>query len=387
MFARVLRSLRPGLWWCCALSLGLLQLPAQACTGLMLRNADGSIVHGRTLEFGILVDTTIAIVPRGYAFVGKAPGGAGLKYQAKYGAVGAYTFKDLALSDGINEKGLSVGAFYLPTFAKYAEITNQNRAKALSPVDFPNWILVQFGTVAEVRAALEAGQAVIAPTVLEGWGPEAPPFHYVVYDKTGACIVIEPTDGKLKIYDNPLGVLTNSPTFDWHLTNLRNYIALNPRNVPPVEISGLKLQQLGQGSGMLGLPGDFSPPSRFVRAAVFGAAAIPAPDVDRGILQVFHILNNFDIPLGVARAEDQGVVHSDYTQFTAARDPQNLRYYYKSYNDQTIRMVDLRKFDLDAKEVKRINTRHPTNHCGDVSRSEVRGNLARSWSAVVLAPI
>lgn len=355
MFFKVLRTLMPGLLLVGALSLWPLPPPAQACTGIMLRNSDGTIVHGRTLEFGVLVDTTIAIVPRGYEFTGKAPGGSGLKYQAKYAAVGSYTFKDLALSDGINEKGLAVGAFYFPTFAKYAEITNENRAKALSPVDFPNWILVQFATVGEVRAAIEAGKAIIAPTVLEGWGPEAPPFHYVVYDKTGACIVIEPMDGKLKIHENRLGVLTNSPTFDWHLTNLRNYIALNPRDVPPVEIGGVKLQQLGQGSGMLGLPGDFTPPSRFVRAAVFSAAAIPPANVERGILQVFHILNNFDIPVGVAREEHKGVVYSDYTQFTAVRDPQNLRYYYKSYDDQTIRMVDLHKFDLDAKQVRTLN--------------------------------
>jgi choloylglycine hydrolase len=330
--------------------------PAHACTGIMLRNSDGTVVHGRTLEFGMLVDTMVAIVPRGYDFVAKAPGGAGMKYKSKYAAVGAITFNDVAISDGINEKGLAVGAFYFPTFAGYAEITNDNRSKALSPVDFPNWILTRFATVGEVRTAIQNGEGVIAPTVLEGWGPVAPPFHYVVYDNTGASIVIDPVDGKLNVYDNPLGVLTNSPGFDWHMINLRNYIALNPRNVPPVEISGLKLQQIGQGSGMLGLPGDFTPPSRFVRAAVFGAAAIPSPNADRGILQVFHILNNFDIPVGVAREVEKGTIHSDYTQFTAARDPQNLRYYYKTYDDQTIRMVDLRKFDLNAKEVKKLDT-------------------------------
>jgi choloylglycine hydrolase len=331
---------------------------AEACTGIMLRNSDGSIVHGRTLEFGIPVESTIAIVPRGYEFVGKAPGGPGLKYKAKYGAVGTITFKDIAIADGLNEKGLAVGAFYLPTFAKYTEITNDNRSKALSPIDFPNWILTQFETVAEVRAAVERGRAVIAPTVLEGWGPEAPPLHYAVYDKTGECIVIEPIDGKLKIYDNPLGVLTNSPTFDWHMTNLRNYIALNPRNVPPVEIDGVKLQAFGQGSGMLGLPGDYTPPARFVRAAVFSATAIPSANAEQGILQVFHILNNFDIPVGIARERDKaGTLFTDSTQFTGARDPQNLRYYYRSYDDQTIRMVDLRKFDLNAKEVKTIGTK------------------------------
>ena len=251
--------------FCTVSSLELLS-SAQACTGIMLRTADGSVVHGRTVEFGILVEVDQAIIPRGHEFIAKAPDGPGMKYKARYGCLGLYTFKNLALCDGMNEKGLAVGAFYFPTFAKYTEVTKENRDKALSPADFPNWVLTQFATVGEVQAAIEAGQAVIVPTVLDGWGPVAPPFHYVAYDKTGASIAIEPVDGKLKVTRNPLGVFTNSPTFDWHLTNLRNYIALNPRNVPPVELEGLKLQAFGQGSGMLGLPGDFTPPSRFVRA-------------------------------------------------------------------------------------------------------------------------
>ena len=151
--------------------------------------------------------------------------------------------------------------------------------------------------------------------------------------------------------------MSNSPTFDWHITNLRNYIALNPRNVPPVKIAGETFRQLGQGSGMLGLPGDFSPPPRLVRAAVFSATAIPSDTAEKGIEQVFHILNNFGIPVGVAREESDDVIHTDYTMLSTARDPQSLRYYYKSYDDQTIRMVDLKKFDPTAKAIKMLSTK------------------------------
>ena len=108
---------------------------------------------------------------------------------------------------------------------------------------------------------------------------------------------------------------------------------------------------------MLGLPGDFTPPSRFVRAAVFSATAIPSDTAEKGIEQVFHILNNFDIPVGVAREESEGVMHTDYTMLTMGRDPKNMRYYYKSYDDQTIRMVDPKQFDLDAKTIKMLNTK------------------------------
>jgi len=192
-------------------------------------------------------------------------------------------------------------------------------------------------------------------------------MRYVVYDRSGKSIVIEPVGGRLLVHDNPLGVMSNSPTFDWHMTNLRNYIALDPRNIPPIEVAGETFKQLGQGSGMLGLPGDFSPPSRFVRAAVFSATAIPSKDAEAGIAQVFHILNNFDIPVGVAREEADGVIHTDYTMLTMARDPQALAHYYKSYDDQTLRVVRMKDFDLDGEGVKLLNTRgeQPIVEMGD----------------------
>ena len=340
----------------CALLI-LAQPDTRACTGIRLRTKDGSFVHGRTLEFGVEVDTSIAVTPRGFAFVGKTPDGEGMNYTTRYAMIGITTYTDTNILDGMNEKGLSVGAFYFPTVAKYTPLTDENRSRALSPADFNNWILARFATTAEVRKAIEHGTVVITPTVIKAWGPVAPPFHYVVYDKSGASIAIEPIGGKLVVHDNPLGVMTNSPSFDWHMTNLRNYIALSPRNVPPIKIDSKVFKGLGQGSGMLGLPGDFTPPSRFVRAAVYSATAIPSKNAGKGIEQAFHILNNFDIPVGVARAEAEGVVHSDYTQITVARDPQSLRYYYKTYNDQTIRMVRLKQFDLDAKKIRFLSTK------------------------------
>ena len=322
--------------------------PSQACTGLMLINQDGSLVAGRTVEFGYELNASAALVPRGYAFTGKTPAGDGLKYTAKYAAVGIYSFKDIKLMDGINEAGLVAGAFYLPTFASYTDVTPANQAKGLAPAEFPNWLLTQFGSVAEVRQAIESGSVIITPTPEPGWGPAPPPFHYAVYDKSGASIVIEPIGGKLIVHDNPLGTITNAPNFNWHMTNLRNYITVNPNNVDKANIGKVQLQALGAGNGMFGVPGDFSPPSRFVRAALFSANAAKSANAEEGIKQIFHLLNNFDIPKGFAM--NNGV--ADYTEITTARDPQNLRYYYRSYNDQTIRMIDMKKLDLNAKEIK-----------------------------------
>jgi choloylglycine hydrolase len=326
----------------------------QACTGIKSIAKDGSQVHGRTLEFGVQVDVSIAVVPREFEFVGKTPEGQGLSYKAKYAAVGAMCFGYPALMDGLNEKGLAAGTFYFPGFAGYAKITAENQSKALSPIDFPNWILTQFASVAEVKAALS--HVVIAPTIAKDWGSTPTPFHYIVYDKSGACLVIEPIDGKLQTHDNPLGVLTNSPTFDWHMNNLRNYINLTVFNAKPIQLRGVELSAFGQGSGMQGLPGDFAPPSRFVRAAIFSASAIPVANAEEAVYQIFHLLNQFDIPLGTAREKVGDVVYSDMTMITCVRDPQSLKYYFKTYQDQNIQVVDLTKFDFNAKAMKMANT-------------------------------
>ncbi|MFA5899046.1 MAG: choloylglycine hydrolase family protein [Hyphomicrobium sp.] len=327
---------------------------ASACTGIMLRNADGTIVHGRTVEFGIPLEITYAVVPRNYNFTGLTPLGDGKKWTTKYGVLGAIVFGNLGVMDGINEKGLAMGAFYFSTEAGYTPTTAENQSKSMSTIDFSTWILTQFANVDEVRAAIEGGDAIVAPTLLPGWPQTVQPFHWVVYDKSGKSIAIEPIKGKLVVSDNPLGVFTNSPTFDWHMTNLRNYISLNPRDVPAVTIDDTTFQSFGLGDGMHGLPGDFTPPSRFVRAAIFSATALKAPDAKAGVFSGFHVLNNFDIPYGVSREVDKGVIHADQTIFTTMRDPQNLRVYYKTYDDQTLRMVDMKRFDLDAKDVMRL---------------------------------
>jgi len=195
---------------------------------------------------------------------------------------------------------------------------------------------------------------VLAPVVLDAI-KQVPPVHFVVQDRSGKAVVIEPLNKSLKIYDNPLGVLTNSPSFDWHMTNLRNYVNLSATNVPPLNLGGVTLAQFGQGSGLRGLPGDFTPPSRFVRAVAFSQSAIQSSTASEAALQAFHILNNFDIPYGAVRDKQGGEMHAEYTTWTSASDLKNLRWYFRTYNDQSIRSVDLTKALAAAKgQVKQI---------------------------------
>ena len=339
---------------------------AWACTGLELKAKDGTYVNGRTVEFAENLEEGGLFIPRNYDLNGTLPdGGQGMAYKSKYAAIGLTTFGDKDIVDGINEKGLTAGAFYFPDYAVYSDITAENKNKMLSPAEFVTWLLTQFSTIDEIKGAINS--AAIAATKPKGW-PVIPPFHYVVYEKTGKSIVIEPLKGKLVVHDNPIGVITNSPTFDWHLTNLSNYINLSPFNAPTVAVDGMKLKQFGQGSGLHGLPGDFTPPSRFIRAAVYSSAAAPSDNAGQTVLQVFHILNQFDIPVGSVRSKTGDKVNNEYTQVTTVKNPENNGYYFRTFNDQTIRMVSLNALNLDDKEMHTFNM-HGKTPVVDITKS------------------
>ena len=338
---------------CMALTLNGSMNLALACTGIQLKAKDGSVINGRTIEFGLNLELSGLIVPRQLSLQGTLPDGTpGLHYVSKYAAIGGGMFGETAIADGLNEKGLAVGDFYFPGYATYATLNPTNKKNALSPTEFSNWILTQFATVDEVKQGIKT--VVIAPTTPKGW-PILPAFHYVVYDKTGKSIVIEPINGQLVVYDNPLGVLTNSPSFDWHMTNLSNYINLSPINAPSTAVDGVRLQQFGQGSGLHGLPGDFTPPSRFVRAAFFSSAAIPVENAEQTVFQLFHILNQFDIPMGSVLDVEGKTTAPEYTLATVVRDPQNLKFYFRTYNDQTLKVVDMKACPLGAKTIQRFS--------------------------------
>lgn len=323
-----------------------------SCTEVQIKALDGSCIHGRTVEFASPLDLSIIAIPRNYPMSGTTPLGKGLSYVSKYGCIGTIALNHPAILDGMNEKGLSVGAFYFPGYAEYTEVTTLNQNKALSPIEFTNWILTQFATIDEVKLALK--NVIIGNTRVDGWGNTPPPFHYIVIDSKGKCLVIEPLSEGLVTYDNPLGVFTNSPTFDWHVTNLRNYINLTAIAPNSLTLNKIPITPLGQGSGLLGLPGDFTPPSRFVRAAFFSAFGETPKTAFDGVLELFHILNQFDIPRGAVKSMQGKVVESDYTMLTTVRDPTNLKYFYRTYEDNTTKMLDLSQIDFTVTTIKSL---------------------------------
>lgn len=322
---------------------------ASACTSFLLRTTDNGAVYGRTMEFGFNLQSNAMFIPRAYALSSVGPDGKpAMAWTSKYAAVGLNALGMTSLVDGLNEKGLAGGLLYFPGFAEYTDPAKADPAKSLAPWDFLTWALTNHATVAEVKAAL-ADVAII--NVVQEALKMAPPLHFTLHDATGASLVIEPIDGTLKVYDNPLGVMTNSPPFDWHMTNLRNYVKLSSVNATPLTLGDVTISPLGQGSGLLGIPGDGTPPSRFVRALGLTISAAQVPSGPQSVRLAEHILNNFDIPKGWVRDQPHDNNQLEYTQWSSVADLENRVYYVKTYEDPVLRAIDLKGFNLDARQI------------------------------------
>ena len=238
----------------------------------------------------------------------------------------------------MNEKGLYFGAFYFAGFAEFEELTNENQSVAVSSEELGNYILANFATVEEMKEGLKK-RSVVGTHIEEING--FAPLHYAVSDAKGNSVVIEYSKTGLTIFDNEIGVVTNPPSYDWHLINVSQYLGLSTENVTPTEINGVTYSSVSQGSGMIGLPGDYTSPSRFVRAASFVTASLPSKHADEAVFRAFHILNAFDIPKGLVRESSEDGVFTDYTVWTSVADTQNRDYYFRTYLNPEITKVNI----------------------------------------------
>lgn len=320
---------------------------SDACTGIALTAQDGSRVVARTVEWAATpMQCGYAVVPRGYVQQSFTPKGQnGLKFKSLYGYVGIYTEYEPFVVEGVNEAGLSAGLFFFPQYGQYVPYKESDNAKTLSDMQFVSWVLSQFSSIDQLKDALNQVEVVALDSKVGA-------VHWRISEPGGRVVVLEIINGVPQFYENELGVITNAPGFEWHMTNLNNYLNLVPGSAPDNTIAkGITLQALGHGSGMLGLPGDFTSPSRFVRATFFQTTAPVLASGFDTVIQAFHILNNFDIPIGSqhARADIPKGLPSA-TQFTAASDLKAMKLYYRTAWNSNIRCIDL--MDIDFAKVK-----------------------------------
>jgi choloylglycine hydrolase len=352
-------------------------LPALACTAMVFRAQDGTGIYARTMEWGASdLKSELVLVPRNMTFASALGAGeTGMVWNNLYGFVGVNAAGLPYAADGMNEVGLTVGVLFFPGFAEFQQPSAAQQSMTMNSLDVANYLLGNFKTVEEVRQAMPKIRVVRNADIEKEFGSPVP-IHHIVTDATGASIVIEYTkDGTLSIFDNNVGAMTNSPSYDWHLLNLRNYANLTPRGAPDNRnINGVSLAPFGAGSGMLGLPGDFTPPSRFIRAVAFVNSMEPVEDAAQAVNAAATMLNNFDIPKGLVRegatTEDY---HLGYTQWSVIADMSHKVYYYWTMYDRRMRSVDLAKLNFDTKKVSgfpldRVRTEDIEDRSSDFSR-------------------
>lgn len=314
---------------------------ADSCTGITLKSKDGANIVARTVEWANGESPSdYIIVPRGYESQSMLPDGTrgGMKYSAFFGYVGLAS-EDYVI-EGLNEAGLSAGLFYFPKFGSYPVYNADEKDVTISDTELVAWILGNFEVVNDVIAAL--GSVRVTST-----DPRAETLHWRVADKSGRQIVIEYIDGVPMVHENKLGVLTNSPAYDWHITNLSNYIDLKSGTMDEHKFGNISVSPLGHGSGLLGLPGDMTPPSRFVRVAFYQTSAPTNLSTDKTIEQAFTILQAMTIPIGAQFASGQVVPDiPSATQWTSVTDMTNGKLYYTTMYNPIIRKFDLKNIDF-----------------------------------------
>ncbi|MDN3987379.1 linear amide C-N hydrolase [Zwartia vadi] len=339
---------------------------AVACTSILITDAEGRGYHGRTLEYSALIPNSMSYFPPGTKIISFTPSGSqGLTFDTKYAILGMTapiieTAKQTTFAEGMNDQGLSFSMNWLT--GTTSPSVGKDNAKILSASDLGAWILGNFKTVNEVKQAMTNGSTEIWVPVVKSLDPDAPlPQHYAINDKQGGSIVIEFMDGKANVYDNPVGVLTNGPTFKWHLENLSNYTFTNvDKNTG--QLGKLKLATQDGGIALTALPSAQTSQGRFVKAAFYANYVRKAKTPDDAVTTLAHIMNNFDRPYDLtvdgAGGTGDGVRtsprSSEVTIWTVVKDLSRGLFYVRSINAMNWSVVDMNKLK-DIKQVKSIS--------------------------------
>lgn len=310
------------------------------CTALHLTSGTSLAVFGRTMDFHYELHPHMFAIPAGHTWAAGTE-----SWRDQYAILSLGSGKTPVLFDGINEKGLAGAKLYFPGYAHF-EKPGMTGRKEIPAAHVLHFLLGTCGSVEDVRRILPEYAVTEQKNPVTG---QLLPLHWMLADAGGACIVVEITRSGLHLYDNPVGVMTNSPDFPWHLTNLRNYMEALPIQIEMTKWGRQKLYPFGQGLATGNLPGGYAPPARFVRAA-YGAAFGERPSDAQGLMRTaFHILEGVSIPKGLVVTKE-GLL--DHTQYTACIDVFQKRYYLRTYDHLNIRSISLSQIKLEEGRVK-----------------------------------
>lgn len=305
------------------------------CTAVTYKTKDS--YFGRSLDYEFSYQETITITPRNFPFHFRKVRG----LKRHYAMIGvAYVVDEYPLYyDAVNEMGLGMAGLNFPDNADYKpEMPGKDN---ISPFEFIPWVLGQCANIKEVKILLSRINIVNIP-----FSETLPlsPLHWIISGKEGS-ITVEAVKEGLKVYDNPVGILTNNPTFDIQMFNLNNYMSLSAN--PPVNhfCKELKLEAYSRGMGALGLPGDLSSASRFVKAAFTKMNSVSGDSESESVSQFFHILASVAQQRGcVCLGEDK----YEITIYSSCCNMDRGIYYYTTYENSQISGVDMHREDLEG---------------------------------------
>lgn len=336
---------------------------ALACTSIAVADTKGNIYHARTMEFAGSIPSQLTYMPAGTKIESVTPANKpGVTFNTKYAILGMSGefikgTKQPTVGDAINDQGLSFSANALPSST--STHLGSDDSKILSAADFGTWVLGNFKTVDEVKKAMASGETQIWLPNMPLFGNIPLPLHYAIHDKNGGAIVVEFQNGMANVYENPANVMTNGPGFPWHLENLNNYTFTNmDKNTG--QLGKLKLATHDAGIATTALPAAETSQGRFVKAAFYANYVRKGATPDEAIVQLAHIMNNFDRPYdltidgagGMGDGPRGNSISSEITTYTFLKDLSRGRFYVRSINAMNWAVVDF----ASLKNVNQVKT-------------------------------
>lgn len=314
------------------------------CTAISYRTKDH--YFGRNLDLEYSYQESITVTPRNYPF----PFRRAEKILTHYAMIGTATVVDgyPLYYDATNEQGLSIAALNFPGNAVYQPVSEQK--DNIASFELIPWILSQCKTVSQARSFLQ--NINLADIAFNEQLPPSP-LHFIIADRCEA-IVAEPVASGLILYDDPVGILTNNPPFDFHMYHLSNYLNLTREEPVNRFTNQIDLVPYSRGMGSIGLPGDLSSASRFIKAAFTKLNSTAGESENESISQFFHILGAVEQQRGCVKVKET----FEKTVYTSCCNTDKGIYYYRTYENSQISAVNMHREDLNGTSV----TSYPMIH-------------------------
>ncbi len=308
------------------------------CTAINFTTKDN--YFGRNLDLERSYGESVVITPRHFPY----PFRTLTTLESHYAMIGMATVIDnLPLYyEATNEMGLSMAGLNFPSNARYNAY--QEGKDNIATFEFIPYILGKCKDISEVRECLK-NISLLDTSFSENLS--ATPLHWIISDRHGS-LTVESTKEGLMIYDNPFGVLTNNPPFPWHMMNVNNYMSLS-ENYPDNKLSrNHSFDAYSLGMGALGLPGDYSSASRFIRAVFVKEKSPCLEGENESVSHFFHMLYSVAMPKGSVMTRDG---QCEYTRYSSCCNTDKGIYYYTTYGNMNITAIDLHSVNIDDREI------------------------------------